>query len=221
MLKWPEDFLNRIIQGDCLEVMKQMPDKCVDLVLTDPPYGLGRKMHDGGTWSTNPMYDNMLQWDIKPVGDEYIQEILRISKNQVVWGGHLYNLPKNRCWISWSKSNSPPSMGDFELAWTSFDEPCRQFDCPVNPPGHLPRKHPTQKPMRLFKWILKNYSDQNQIILDPFLGSGTTAIAAAQLGRKFIGVEISEAYVEIARERLKRETQQTNMFLPNAGTKLG
>jgi len=192
--------------------MKEMPDKCVDLVLTDLPYGLGKKLQDGGTWATNPIYDGMLDWDLDPVRPEYIREIIRVSKNQIIWGGHLYDLPKNRCWLSWSKPNSPPTMGDFELAWTSFDKPCRECSCPVNPTGHLPRLHPTQKPLRLFRWVLKNFSTGGQLILDPFLGSGTTAIAAAQLGRNFIGVEISPTYCAIAEERLRLETQQLNAF---------
>ena len=214
-MQWPGDYVNKLINADCLEVMGQMPDKCVDLVLTDLPYGLAEKMHNGGTWAVNPIYDAMPVWDTT-VNDEYLAEILRVSKNQVIWGGHLYRLPISRCWLSWVKYNPCKTMGDFELAWTSFDRPCKKYTSAINPPNQI-RSHPTQKPLGLFRWIIKNYTDPNDIIVDPFLGSGTTAIAAHQLGRDFIGIEISPEYCRIAEERLRLERQQLNLFTQRTG----
>jgi len=202
---------DNIYCGDCLKLMREMPDKSVDLVLTDPPYGLGRKLHDGGTWSTNPIYDAMLIWDDKPVSQEYIKEIFRVSKDQIIWGGHLYSLPISRCWLSWRKNDNMPTLGDFELAWTSFDKVSKEWTERRNPDGK--RVHPTQKPLSLFNWVLRNYSKENDLILDPFLGSGTTAVAAIRTGRRYIGMEIDPTYFEIARKRIDLEKQQLKLEL--------
>ena len=195
--------INKIIQGDCLEVMKSFPDKSVDLVLTDPPYGLGRKLHDGGTWAINPIYDAMIEWDDHPMEQEYINEIFRISKNQIIWGGHLYTLPISRCWLSWIKRESMPTLGDFELAWTSFDKVSKCWNERRNPDGK--REHPTQKPISLMKWCIDSYTTETDLILDCFAGSGSILVAAKQLGRKYIGIEISEKYCKIAEDRLRQE----------------
>ena len=211
MTRW----LNKILLGDCLDVMREMPDKCVDLVLTDPPYGLGRKLTSGGTWATNSLYDedSVVAWDL-PVNGEYFGEIQRISKNQVIWGGHLYknSLPISRCWLAWIKINPLNTMGDFELAWTSFDAPCKAFSSLINP-NNLKRSHPTQKPVSLFEWILHRYTKPGDIILDPFLGSGTTVAACINLERQYIGIEISPDYVHAAKRRIEKATEQRRLFI--------
>jgi site-specific DNA-methyltransferase (adenine-specific) len=204
--------MNRIICGDALTEMKAMPDKCFDLVLTDPPYGLGSKMSNGGTWATNPIYGDVPRWDV-PVGPEYFAEIMRVSKHQIIWGGHLYALPITRCWLAWVKSNPLVTMGDFELAWTSFDRPSKKFVCAINP-NNEPRIHATQKPVKLARWILKNYAKPGDTILDCFCGSGSFVIAAAQLGFDWLGIDSDPEYVALAEARLKRETAQ--MRLPTS-----
>lgn len=199
---WPDDYIGQILNMDCLEAMRGMPDGCVDLVITDPPYGLNTKMSSGGTWAINPIYDDVPDWDIK-VSQKYIKELFRVSKSQIIWGGHLYKLPISRCWLAWIKNESMPTMGDFELAWTSFDKVSKCFKERRNPDGK--RIHPTQKPVSLMAWCIKNYSNENDLIFDPFAGSGTTCVAAQALGRQFIGIDISAKYCEIARERLKQQ----------------
>jgi DNA modification methylase len=206
--------------------MREMPDGCVDAVITDPPYGLGRRLYDGGTWATNPIYDAMLEWD-KPTSHETISELFRVSKTQIIWGGHLYRLPVSRCWLAWQKPRFP-TMADFELAWTSFDKPSKLFTEIRSPDGrHI---HPTQKPLSLMKWCVQMIPEHGGAILDPFLGSGTTAVACKELGRRFIGIEVEPKYCAIAERRLAGITdrlfpietitrkESTNETSPNPGS---
>ena len=181
-----------------MKIMREMPDKSVDLCLTDPPYGLNKKMN-GGTWGLKYNISDMMDWDYFP-SEEVFKEIFRISKNQIIWGGNYFNLPPSRCFLSWNKPYFP-TLSDFELAWTSFDKLCKKFEA-----NRISNKsHPTEKPIELMKWCISNYSKETDTIFDPFLGSGTTLVAAKQLGRKAIGVEISEKYCAIAKDRLAQE----------------
>lgn len=175
-MKYPKDFINKIIQGDCLEVMKEMPDKSVGLVLTDPPYGIGADKGIGGYGSskTDKHYED--DWDSK-----------RPDK-VIIFGGQFFTelLPANGHWIVWDKKGDiqfDNPFGDCELAWTNINK----------------------KSVKKFGSIIENYVDDNTVILDPYLGSGTTAVAAKQLGRKYIGIEISPKYCKIAEDRLRQE----------------
>lgn len=189
----------QIYHGDCREILPQLP-KC-DLVLTDPPYGLGRRLHDGGTWSTNPKYDAMLEWDVR-LTDEEMRRIAASGKQAIVWGGNLYALPISRCWLTWQKLNSVPTMADFEMAWTSYDKPSRCFKYRIHPDGI--NQHPTQKPIALMRWCL-TLTQEAQTVCDPFTGSGSTLVAAKESGKSAIGIEIEERYCEIAAKRLSQE----------------
>lgn len=204
----PETYTNKIIWGDCLDVMKRMPDKCVDMVLTDPPYGLNKRIHDGGTWATKNKFNACLNWDYT-VSDAYWIEIFRISKNQIIWGGQYYPLKPSRCWLVWLKPYFP-TMSDFESAWTSYDKNNKIFKEVRNPDGN--KEHPTQKPISLMKWCIKHYSQESDLIIDPFLGSGTTAVAAYEMGRRFIGIEKELKYIGMARRRLDAVMSQQNLF---------
>ena len=214
-----EEYLNKIICGDCLEVMKKLPDKCVDLVLTDPPYGIDiGKMNftnstTGGVCKRND-YKGKADWDKTTPTKEYFDEIIRISREQIIFGGNYFTeyLPSSGCWLVWDKRTDDKYSNDFadlEMAWTSFKKPSRIIRylwsgmLQGNMKDKEKREHPTQKPVPVIKQILNKFSDANDTILDPFLGSGTTAVAAAQLGRNFIGIEISKEYCDIAEQRLK------------------
>jgi len=205
---------NKVYCGDCLEVMKGIPDKSVDLILTDLPYGLNKKIHDGGTWAKQEKFDTCLEWDFR-ISEEYIREMLRVSKNQIIWGGNYYTLPISRGWLVWEKPYFP-TMSDVELGWTSFDMNSRIFkvnrsqDFSCNSKGF--KEHPTQKPLSLMKWCLR-FSKENDIILDPFLGSGTTAVACIETGRRFIGIEISPEYCAIAQKRIDIARNQGDLFI--------
>lgn len=203
MKPYYQDESVTIYQGNSFEIVPQLGR--FDLLLTDPPYGLGKKLHDGGTWATNPIYDSMLEWDISIPTTEQIIFLRSFCKNAIIWGGNYYQLPPSKCWLIWRKQNKLPTMADFEMAWTGFDANAREFTEMSNPDGK--RQHPTQKPLSLFKWcILK--ADQDQTILDPFAGSGTTGRAAKDLNKKAVLIEREERYCEIAANRMCQEVLQ-------------
>ena len=224
--------LDQIYCGDCLELMKGIPDKSIDLVLTDPPYGIreaagknrsrskafGSKSHAAHNTKKTIIpatdYGNA-GWDNSTPSIECFAEIFRISKNQIIFGGNFFGLPASSCWIVWDKDNGKSDFADCELAWTSFKSAVRKFKFRWN--GMLQedmkhkekRYHPTQKPVKLFEWILEKYSKPGQIICDPFLGSGTTAIACKKIQRRYIGIEQVPEYCEIARQRVAEIPEYT------------
>lgn len=206
--------LNTVILGDCLEVMKTFPDKSVDLVLTDPPYGIGidgQKLSVSSNPKHNRKSHEFLGWDSGIPSKEYFDEIIRVSKNQIIFGGNYFveHLSEgHKGWIVWDKGQHGLTMSDGELAYSSFDRPLRIFTfnrVEILKDGAL---HPTMKPLELFREIIGNYSYEGGVILDPFGGSCTTAVAAKQLNRNFICIEKEPKYVAICNERLATMTKQ-------------
>ena len=203
--------VNEIICGDCLDIMKDWPDKCVDLVLTDPPYGkkYARGKHGWGVCDNRPAAQDV-RWDKKPTS-EIFDLMRRISQEQIIFGGNYFTdkLPPTNSWIFWDKIGITPNksvFADGELAWTSFNRVVKKYTLRVM--GFIndskdERQHPTQKPSELFLQIVQDYSQPCDLILDPFCGSGTTCVAAKMLGRRYIGIDISKEYCEIALQRLK------------------
>ena len=212
-----ERNLNTIIQGDCLEIMRSMPDKCVDLVLTDPPYGIGmakqlyaQKPSRPSTYDRSKIKYQTENWDDVKISKEYFDEIFRISKNQIIWGGNYYApfLPVSRGWLFWDKMfENTNNLSHGELAWTSKDMRLQKWtqSSKAETRGGKDRVHPTQKTVGLFKWCLELFPEA-QTIFDPFMGSGTTLVASKHLGKNAIGIEISEKYCKIAQERLDKTT---------------
>ncbi len=205
--------VNEIICGDCLEVMRGWPDDCIDLCLTDPPYGIGesnqRNLSRGKC--AKPIDYGDYKWDKRKVSDKHVTEVCRIGENQIIFGGNYYGslLGDTSCYIVWNKDNGNSNFADCELAWTSFKTATRlvkwkwQGMLQENMNNKENRVHPTQKPLGVMKWILERYSKPEDLILDPFCGSGTTCVAAKMLGRNYIGIDISEEYCQIARDRIK------------------
>ena len=191
--------------GDCREILPTLPK--VDAVVTDPPYGLGDRW-TGGTWGADPMYQDAREWD-RPVSQVLIDLVIAQGESAIVWGGNYYLVPPSRCWLSWRKSSRMATMADFELAWTNLDRPSKEITEDRNPDGK--RTHPTQKPVRVMQWTL-GFIPTARLILDPFMGSGTPGVACANLGRKFIGIEISEKYFDIACERIAAAYAQGRLF---------
>jgi site-specific DNA-methyltransferase (adenine-specific) len=213
-----QDESTVIYCADCREILPMIPDKSVDLVLTDPPYGInviGGSKSFGSIGGSNIVRVNRYA----PVfGDNEtpdLTECFRLSSNQIIFGGNYLDLPIRKGWIVWDKkcrNDWDDNFSDAELAWTSFDRVLKVYRCLymglLHPHQSEKRCHPTQKPLELMSWILHNYSIADDSILDPFLGSGTTCIASKQLGRKSIGIEISERYCEIAAKRLSQTVMQ-------------
>ena len=192
--------------GDCLEVMPTLGR--FDAVLTDPPYGLGKKFQ-GGTWGADSKYKRMPEWD----GDArqgWVDAIISIDVPTVIWGGHYFSVPPSRCWLSWCKPFFP-TMADMELAWTNLDQPSKRWRSTRTPDGG--KQHPTQKPVALMEWCLGFLPDA-ETILDPFMGSGTTGVACAKMGRKFTGIELDPDYFQIACDRIQKAYDQPDMFVP-------
>jgi DNA modification methylase len=183
--------------ADCREVLPQLEK--VDLVLTDPPYGIG---FAGQPTKWQRLSGAIpLDWDNQIVD---IKPILDHGKIQIIWGGIYYSLPIHRGWLCWCKPDAPPSMGQFDLAWTNRDKPTRLLVCSISSTNLERVEHPTQKPLRVMEWCIGQAGDGIETILDPFCGSGTTLVAAKRLNRKAIGIEISEKYCEIAVNRLRQ-----------------
>ena len=194
----------KLYLGDCLEVMRGFPDKSVDTCITDPPYGLNS--HN----MRNCVAFMSVAWDDKPASDEQIAECLRVSKNQIIWGGNYFNLPACRCFLIWDKGGSMygRSWAECEMAWTNYDKVARVYK--LN--ARQNKVHPTQKPLSLMKWCIENYTNPGDTILDPFMGSGTTGVACVQTGRNFIGIEISEEYFRIAEKRIAEAQMQPRLI---------
>jgi site-specific DNA-methyltransferase (adenine-specific) len=206
--------INEIIEGDCLDILRSFPDKSIDLVLTDPPYGIGasNKSFKSGSLTIQRPDDFYGEWDNAKPSKEIFDEIFRVSKNQIIWGGNYFIdcLYPTRCMIFWDKHTQNTSYADGELAWTSFDRNMKLYNkswVGANAKDGE-RVHPTQKSIDVMLAIIKDFSIPTDLILDPFAGSGTTCVAAKMEGRNYIGIEISEKYCKIARERLKSVTQK-------------
>ena len=202
--------------GDCLEVMPTLGK--VDAVVTDPPYGLG-DWNNRGTNAARPFDSDVTQgWD-KPIDVRHIFACRDISKYQIFWGANYYSdlLPRSKQMFVWNKGIRNMHFNDCEIAWCSgWREASRMFD--LTPSG-LKKDHPTQKPLNLMKWCIGRLPEIAQTILDPFMGSGTTGVACVKLGRKFIGIELDEAYFDIACKRIEDALKRPDLFVQAAPPK--
>jgi site-specific DNA-methyltransferase (adenine-specific) len=198
-----------IIHGDCLDYLRSLPDNAIDLLLTDPPYGIDIAKRGYVGNGTN---FSKKAWDSKRPTQEYFFEMLRVSRNQIIWGGNYFAdyLPPSRCWLVWYKRDNLPvlSFADCELAWTSFDRTAMVFNCRwygFVKDSREKKMHPAQKALAVMEWCIEEFSHEGHTILDPFLGTGSTGVAAKRLGRSFIGIERDREYVALAHERLRSE----------------
>lgn len=195
-----------LYHGDCMDIMEGMDDNSVDLVLTDPPYGIADnylKPSAKGEWSK--LYSVKIEWD-NFAPQVTIERSLAVGKNAIIWGGNYFMLPPMRGWLIWDKMQKHTS-GHAELAYTNLDIPIRNYAYCRAQLANEGKQHPTQKPLGLFRWCISLCNCET--VLDPFLGSGTTAIACEQLNRKWIGIEREEQYCEIAAKRLSEPMQRS------------
>ena len=197
-------------RGDCLELMKEIPDKSIDLILTDPPYG---KKADKGTNGFGAAKNRRYKggWDSSRPCAEIFEEMFRISKNIICFGGNYFSdmLPPSNCWIFWDKKGDTAFQNPFadgELIYTTFKKPVKRIV--FRQQGFITdskdkRLHPTQKPSELVALLIEQYSKPGDIICDPFMGSGTTGIACVNTGRRFVGMELDQGYFDIAAKRIE------------------
>jgi len=204
-----------IYNEDCLQALKAMADKQFDLAIVDPPYGI-----DAGNMQ---MGNNVKKkwtkkdWDKNTPNKEYFDELKRISKNQIIWGGNYFELPPSKCWVIWDKNNGDSDFADGEMAWTSFNKPMRirkQHWCgsASNWEDTKGKIHPTQKPVALYKWILENYAEKGSKILDTHLGSGSIAIACWDMGYDLTAYEVDKEYYDNACKRLETHKAQLTLW---------
>ena len=201
--------------GDCMDILPTLNK--VDAVITDPPYGINenhKKVASRGKLAAATDYGEF-DWDKSPPTNELIELIRTKGQYQAFFGGNYFNLPPTSCWLVWDKMNSG-DFADCELAWTNWHKAVRRLQWRWNGmirQGNEKRYHPTQKPLEVMKWVI-DLCPKADTILDPFMGSGTTGVAAVQMGRKFIGIEREPQYFEIACERIKQALKQGQLFEP-------
>jgi DNA modification methylase len=209
--------------GDCMEILPTL-DK-VDAVITDPPYGIGesskkvesrqRKMGGNSKAMADQRDYGDFEWDKNPPSNELIELIRTKGNNQAFFGGNYFALPPTSCWLIWDKLNGDNDFADCELCWTNWHKAVRRLQWRWNGmirQGNEERYHPTQKPLEVMKWVI-TLCPKSETILDPFMGSGTTGVAAIQMGRKFIGIEREPKYFDIACKRIEQASKQVDMFI--------
>lgn len=205
--------LDHFYNIDNMDGMKEFPDKYFNLAIVDPPYGLNISNNMGRRKGDKKSEYKRIHWDKTPPKKEYFAELFRVSKNQIIWGAnHFISLIPydSSCWIIWDKLFSPEvSFAAVEMAWTSFDKPAKKFICH---PDKQCRIHPTQKPVALYEWILKNYASPGDKILDTHVGSASSLIACHNMGMQYIGFEIDAEYYRKANERLQAVLSQQRLY---------
>ena len=207
--------LSTVYLMDCIEGMKQFPDKIFDLAVVDPPYGLGDKLaHAGNGKNAQSKFTEDFKkknWDNKIPPIEYFNELFRVSKNQIIWGGNYFldHLSASRGFITWDKMVYIPTMSRIEFAWTSFDKLPKLIQVNNNDSNRI---HLTQKPVKLYDWIYANYAKPNDLILDTHLGSQSSRIAANKAGLDFVGFEIDREYFDNGNKRFKNFVSQGVLF---------
>jgi site-specific DNA-methyltransferase (adenine-specific)/modification methylase len=201
--------------GCCQEILPTLGK--FDACITDPPYGIGEAAGKNASRTNKAVAKDygFATWDDKPISDELILLAISKGENAVVFGGNYYALPPTSCWLVWDKENGDNDFADCELAWTNMKKAVRRLRFMWN--GMLRQNneqrgdHPTQKPIGVMKWCIKQ-AGMPDTIIDPFMGSGTTGVAAVQMGRKFTGIEINETYFDIACRRIEEAQRQLRLF---------
>lgn len=210
--------------GDCREILPTLPK--VDAVITDPPYGIGesdkrigsrqRKAGGNSTALADQRDYGAFDWDKEPAPAEVIEAIRDLSKWQAIFGGNYFHLPPSSCWLVWDKLNGDNDFADCELCWTNWPKAVRRLQWRWNGmirQGNEERFHPTQKPLQVMGWVI-DLCPASETILDPFMGSGTTGVAAVERGKKFIGIEREPAYFDVACKRIETTQRQQTLFEP-------
>lgn len=196
---------------DCIQGMKEFPDKYFDLAIVDPPYGINLNNNIGRRKGDKPSNYPKTYWDKEIPKQEYFDELFRVSKKQIVWGGNYFPLPPNKCFIVWRKPqiSENVSFSMLEYAWTNLEGTSKEW---IGMSNEKDRIHASQKPVALYEWILSKYANDGDIILDTHVGSASSLIACHRTRHKFVGFELDEYYYKMASERLLQEQQQMTIF---------
>jgi site-specific DNA-methyltransferase (adenine-specific) len=197
-----------LYRGDCMEVLPTLGR--FDAVITDPPYGIG-KINQGGGRPEH--FKETLKWDLSTPQKMLLDLCLSKAATSIVWGGNYFELPPSRCWLTWVKPDAVPSMANVEMAWTNLYQNAKHISCSIAQTNPERVAHPTQKPLKVMIFTIEQAGNP-QTILDPFMGSGTTGVAAIQLGRTFTGIEREAKYFDIACKRIEQAYAQGQLFEP-------
>jgi site-specific DNA-methyltransferase (adenine-specific) len=203
----------QITNEDNMELMARYPDNYFDLAIVDPPYGIGINESIGRRKGEKHSGYKKVEWDNEIPTKDYFNELFRVSKNQIIWGGNYMTefLNPSPCWLLWDKGFSEDvTFAQFEMAWTSFNSSAKKFD---KHPSQQYRIHPTQKPVALYKWLLDKYAKQGDKILDTHLGSGSIAIACHDYGFDLTACELDKEYYTAAVKRINNHTAQSKLFI--------
>lgn len=200
-------MISEVYNMDCMDYMRSIPDKFFELAIVDPPYGLDKKSTHGRGKLKNRCLNrgNIQKWDIRPP-KEYFEELFRVSKNQIIWGGNYFPLSPTRCFVCWDKQQVWENFSQCEFAWTSFNKPAKLVSI-SNRGGDADKEkfHPTQKSIALYRYLLGTFAKPGDKIFDSHLGSGSSRIAAYKMGFDFWGTEIDKDYFEAQENRFRRE----------------
>ena len=208
-----------LMNCDCMEYLATLPDNAFELAICDPPYGIGVDWQKLDNTNKNPKHNRKFHefkgWDNEIPSPEYFKELKRVSKNQIIWGGNYFTdyLPPTKAWVFWFKGQRDLSMSDGEMAWTSFNKVTRQIELNrfFNAQG-CSTIHPTQKPIKLYEWLLTNYAKPGDRILDTHLGSMSSVIACENLGFEIVGCELDKEYFDAGCQRVRDSQRQATMF---------
>jgi site-specific DNA-methyltransferase (adenine-specific) len=210
--------VSEVYNMDCIELMRSYKDKHFDLAIVDPPYGIERFKNVTTTPSSKDVHAKRFQRmetvnNDKP-SDEYWSELFRVSKNQIVWGANNFVLPPSEYFLCWNKQQAMPNFATLEYAWVSMGlkKPAKLFTYSIHKHNQVDKVHPTQKPIPLYDWILQNYANEGDLILDTHLGSGSSRIAAHKAGLDFVGCEIDKEYFDASVKRYEDYKLQLRLF---------
>jgi site-specific DNA-methyltransferase (adenine-specific) len=205
----------KVFNMDCMEAMRETPDKFYDLAIVDPPYGIERFKKPSGTTrfkNSKMMQEEGLTWDVKP-NEDYFNELFRVSKNQIIWGANNFILPPTEYFCIWDKKQTVDNFATAEYAWVSMGlkTPAKIFSYSIHLHNHTDKIHPTQKPVKLYEWLLHHYAKPTDKILDTHLGSQSSRIAAYKGGYDFTGYEIDQSYFDDGNKRFNQFKSQTTL----------
>jgi site-specific DNA-methyltransferase (adenine-specific)/modification methylase len=214
-----------LYHGKAEDIAPSMPK--FDALVTDPPYGIGEAAGKAKTRTsglTSKLKNAQLyrrdygdeSWDDKPISDELMSAVRSLAKWQIIFGGNYYDLPPTSCWLIWDKLNGDTDFADCEMAWTNLPKAVRRkqylWNGCMREERHIPRDHPTQKPVRIMEWLVNHLPATSKTIFDPFMGSGSTGVACANLGKLFVGIERDRKYFDIACQRIDAAYAQGRLF---------
>lgn len=199
-------MISDVHNTDCVEFMRSLPDNSFELAIADPPYGILSKIGGKGGKLKDRIIvtdaERLAEWDKEIPKQEFFDELFRVSKNQIIWGGNYFPLPPTRCIVCWDKVQPWENFSQIELAWTSFDYPAKLFRFDNRWAGKF---HPTMKPVELYEWLLRNFAKEGDRIFDPMMGSGSSRVAAYKMGFDYTGCELNAEYFQKSGEFFERE----------------